>query len=111
MHSETGPGFKPLVMATNKRKSMYLLASENSLQSSLIDLKFKDVLPGQLIKLSDADGLEIIETLDYSNLMMDPFEFVPGIKCRSNNQRQEHLSSQEKHWQGTSQLCVQMVRY
>lgn len=69
-------GFKPLVMATNKRKSMYLLASENSLQSSLIDLKFKDVLPGQLIKLSDADGLEIIETLHYSNLMMDPFEFV-----------------------------------
>jgi len=69
-------GFKPLVMATNKRKSMYLLASENSLQSSLIDLKFKDVLPGQLIKLSDADGVEIIETLHYSNLMMDPFEFV-----------------------------------
>ena len=69
-------GFKPLVVATNKRKSMYLLASENSLRTSLIDLKFKDVLPGQLIKLNDADGLEIIETLDYSNLMMDPFEFV-----------------------------------
>jgi amidophosphoribosyltransferase len=69
-------GFKPLVMATNKKKSMYLLASENSLQTSLVDLKFKDVLPGQLIRLSDKDGLEIIEKLDYSNLMLDPFEFV-----------------------------------
>lgn len=69
-------GFKPLVTATNKSKSMYILASENSLQTSLIDLKFKDVLPGQLIKLSDTDGLETVETLGYSNLMMDPFEFV-----------------------------------
>lgn len=69
-------GFKPLVTATNKSKSMYILASENSLQTSLIDLKFKDVLPGQLIKLTDTDGLEIVETLGYSNLMMDPFEFV-----------------------------------
>lgn len=69
-------GFKPLVTATNKSKSMYILASENSLQSSLIDLKFKDVRPGQLIKLSDTDGLEIVDTLGYSNLMMDPFEFV-----------------------------------
>ena len=69
-------GFKPLVMATNKNKSTYLLASENSLESSLIDLKFKDVLPGQLLKLSDKNGLEIIDALGYSNLMIDPFEFV-----------------------------------
>jgi amidophosphoribosyltransferase len=68
-------GFKPLVAATNKTKESYIIASENSLRTSFIDMEFDDVRPGQLIRLSK-DGLEVLTTLPSAKLMMDPFEFI-----------------------------------
>ncbi|HZC20268.1 MAG TPA: hypothetical protein VE223_01345, partial [Nitrososphaeraceae archaeon] len=38
-------GFKPLVAATNKNKTLYIIASENSLRTSFIDMEFNDVRP------------------------------------------------------------------
>lgn len=69
-------GFKPLVHATNKSKTWSIIASENSLRTSLIDMDFNDVTPGQLIKLSKKSGLEILASLQRARLMMDPFEFI-----------------------------------
>jgi len=69
-------GFKPLVTAANKNKSLFMIASENSLRTSLIDLEFYEVQPGQLLKLDGIDGLQVIDTLSHSRLMMDPFEFI-----------------------------------
>ena len=69
-------GFKPLVAATNKNKTLYIIASENSLRTSFIDMEFNDVRPGQLIKLSKDNGLEILTKLPSTKIMMDPFEFI-----------------------------------
>ena len=41
-------GFKPLVTATNRDKTLHIIASENSLRTSLINMEFTDVRPGQL---------------------------------------------------------------
>jgi len=68
-------GFKPLVAATNRSKELYIIASENSLRTSFIDMEFNDVRAGQLIRLSK-DGLEVLTTLPSAKLMMDPFEFI-----------------------------------
>ena len=69
-------GFKPLVIATNRDKTLYIIASENSLHTSFIDMEFNDIMAGQLIKLSLQKGLEILTNLPGGKLMMDPFEFI-----------------------------------
>jgi amidophosphoribosyltransferase len=69
-------GFKPLVTATNKSKTLSIIASENSLRTSLIDMHFNDVGAGQLIKLSKAKGLEVVADISEDRIMMDPFEFI-----------------------------------
>jgi amidophosphoribosyltransferase len=69
-------GFKPLVTATNKSKTLSIIASENSLRTSLIDMRFNDVAPGQLIRMSKENGLEILVHISKDRVMMDPFEFI-----------------------------------
>ncbi len=70
-------GFKPLVTATNRDRTLHIIASENSLRSSLIDMEFSDVLPGQLLKMSKKGGLEeVLASTSTIKMMMDPFEFI-----------------------------------
>lgn len=69
-------GFKPLVSATNRDKTLNIIASENSLSASLIDMQFSDVLPGQLLKMSKKGGLEVLASTSTIKMMMDPFEFI-----------------------------------
>jgi len=69
-------GFKPLVSATNRDKTLNIIASENSLRASLIDMQFSDVLPGQLLKMSKKGGLEVLASTSTIKMMMDPFEFI-----------------------------------
>ncbi len=69
-------GFKPLVSATNRDKTLNIIASENSLRASLIDMQFSDVLPGQLLKMSKRGGLEVLASTSTIKMMMDPFEFI-----------------------------------
>jgi len=69
-------GFKPLVTATNRDSTLNIIASENSLRTSLIDMEFSDVLPGQLLKMSKKGGLEVLASTLTIKMMMDPFEFI-----------------------------------
>jgi amidophosphoribosyltransferase len=69
-------GFKPLVTASRKDGAINIIASENSLRASLVDMKFSEVKPGQLLRLTRRGGLEVIATSHDSKLMMDPFEFI-----------------------------------
>jgi amidophosphoribosyltransferase len=69
-------GFKPLVIATNHDKTLNIIASENSLRTSLINMKFADVSPGQLLKMIKNGGLEFLTSGSEVRLMMDPFEFI-----------------------------------
>jgi amidophosphoribosyltransferase len=69
-------GFKPLVTATNRDNTLNIIASENSLRTSLIDMQFSDALPGQLLKMSKKGGLEILASTSTIKMMMDPFEFI-----------------------------------
>src|SRR5215469_5499102 len=69
-------GFKPLVIATNKSKTLWIIASENFLQTSLIDMKFIDVRAGQLIALRKEGMKEILLDLPREAILMDPFEFI-----------------------------------
>jgi amidophosphoribosyltransferase len=69
-------GFKPLVVASRKDRTLNIIASENSLRASLVDLEFSEIKPGQLLKLSRRAGLEVISTSHDAKLMMDPFEFI-----------------------------------
>lgn len=71
-----GTGFKPLVTASNRDKTLNIIASENSLRATLIDMEFADVSPGQLLKMSKKAGLEILASTSNSRLMIDPFEFI-----------------------------------
>lgn len=68
-------GFKPLVAASRKDRMLNIIASENSLRTSLIDMEFSDVKPGHLLKMS-RKGLEVVASRNDSRLMMDPFEFI-----------------------------------
>ncbi len=68
-------GFKPLVAAVRRDKTLSLIASENSLHTSL-DLYFEDIKPGQLIRINKNEGLKVIATSPGAKLMMDPFEFI-----------------------------------
>jgi amidophosphoribosyltransferase len=69
-------GFKPLVAATSKEGSLNMIASENSLRTSFVDIDFRDVKPGQLLKLNRDSGLDIVTELPNSTTMIDPFEFI-----------------------------------
>ena len=69
-------GFKPLVSATNRDKTLNIIASENSLRTSLINMEFADVKPGQLLKIDKNGGLEVLTSESTISLMMDPFEFI-----------------------------------
>jgi amidophosphoribosyltransferase len=69
-------GFKPLVTATNRDKTLHIIASENSLRTSLINMEFADVKPGQLLKMTKEGGLEALTSGSTIRLMMDPFEFI-----------------------------------
>jgi amidophosphoribosyltransferase len=69
-------GFKPLVSATNRDKTLNIIASENSLRTSLINMEFADVKPGQLLKIDRYSGLEVLTSESTIRLMMDPFEFI-----------------------------------
>jgi amidophosphoribosyltransferase len=72
-----GTGFKPLVYAVNRDHSLQILASENSLRTSLIDMEFSDVKPGQLLKMSKRDGgIQVLAQTSAPRIMMDPFEFI-----------------------------------
>jgi amidophosphoribosyltransferase len=69
-------GFKPLVTASRKDRTINIIASENSLRASLIDMEFSEAKPGQLIRMSKRAGLEVVAMSHDSKLMMDPFEFI-----------------------------------
>ncbi len=69
-------GFKPLVTATNHDRTLHIIASENSLRSSLIDMEFSDVEPGHLLMMSKKCGLEVLASTSTIKMMMDPFEFI-----------------------------------
>jgi amidophosphoribosyltransferase len=69
-------GFKPLVSATNRAKTLNIVASENSLRTSLINMEFADVKPGQLLKIDKYSGLKVLTSESTIRLMMDPFEFI-----------------------------------
>lgn len=69
-------GFKPLVTATNRDKTLHIIASENSLRTSLINMEFADVRPGQLLKMIKNGDLEVLTSGSAKRLMMDPFEFI-----------------------------------
>ncbi len=69
-------GFKPLVYATSKEGSLNMIASENSLRTSFVDMDFLDIRPGQLVSLNHATGMDVITELPDSTTIMDPFEFI-----------------------------------
>jgi amidophosphoribosyltransferase len=69
-------GFKPLVTATNRDKTLHIIASENSLRTSLINMEFADVRPGQLLKMIKNGDLEVLTSGSAIRLIMDPFEFI-----------------------------------
>ena len=69
-------GFKPLAIASNNSKTLGIVASENSLYTSLIDMKFSDVRAGALIALHKGGIEEILTNLPRETILMDPFEFI-----------------------------------
>jgi amidophosphoribosyltransferase len=69
-------GFKPLVTATNRDRTLNIIASENSLRTSFIDMDFSDVPPGHLLRMSKRAGLEVLASTPTIKMMMDPFEFI-----------------------------------
>jgi amidophosphoribosyltransferase len=69
-------GFKPLAIAYNNSKTLSIVASENSLRTSLIDMKFSDVRAGALIALHKGGIEEIKTNLPRETILMDPFEFI-----------------------------------
>jgi amidophosphoribosyltransferase len=69
-------GFKPLVLGSNKKGTLHIIASENSLRISLIDLTFRDVAPGELLKLDRKSGPITLTKQLSPNMVVDPFEFI-----------------------------------
>lgn len=69
-------GFKPLVLGSNKKKTLHVIASENSLRISLIDLTFRDVAPGELLELDRSSGPVTLTKQTSPNMVVDPFEFI-----------------------------------
>jgi amidophosphoribosyltransferase len=69
-------GFKPLVLGSNENGSLHVIASENLLRISLTDLRFRDVLPGELLQLDASSNLETLSIQPSPNIVIDPFEFI-----------------------------------
>ena len=69
-------GFKPLSVSATKEKSLSIVASENSLATSLVEMNFEDIPPGQLIKLTKHEGIEVLASTSNPRLLIDPFEFI-----------------------------------
>ncbi len=69
-------GFKPLVIASNKSKTLSIVASENSLHTSLKDMTFNDIRAGALIALRKGAAEEVLTNLPREAILMDPFEFI-----------------------------------
>jgi amidophosphoribosyltransferase len=69
-------GFKPLVSATSKDKKLNMVASENCLRTSFVDMDFTDVAPGQLVRLTPDTGLDVVARQPNNVTMIDPFEFI-----------------------------------
>jgi amidophosphoribosyltransferase len=69
-------GFKPLVLGSNKDGTLHVIASENSLRISLVDLTFRDVAPGELLKLDRSSEPITVSTQHSPNMVVDPFEFI-----------------------------------
>jgi len=69
-------GFKPLVTASNRKKTLNLISSENCLHTSLSDMKFKDVRPGELVALSEEGVQKVCTDLPSQSILLDPFEFI-----------------------------------
>jgi len=55
--------FKPLVIASNKSKTLSIVASENSLHTSLKDMTFNDIRAGALIALRKGAVEEVLTNL------------------------------------------------
>jgi amidophosphoribosyltransferase len=68
--------FKPLVFAANKDKTLSIIASENFLHTSLIDMKFTDIRAGELIALRKEGVEKMLIDLPREPTLMDPFEFI-----------------------------------
>jgi len=69
-------GFKPLVSGISKDKTINIIASENCLQTSFVEMDFTDIRPGQLVRLNLDKGFEIVAGLPDGITMIDPFEFI-----------------------------------
>ncbi len=69
-------GFKPFVIASNRSKTLSIVASENSLHTSLKDMKFNDIRAGALIALRKGAVEEVLTNLPREGILMDPFEFI-----------------------------------
>ena len=64
------------MLGSNKKETLHVIASENSLRISLIDLTFRDVGPGELLKLDRKSGPVSLTTQPSPNMVVDPFEFI-----------------------------------
>jgi amidophosphoribosyltransferase len=69
-------GFKPFVIASNNSKTLSIVASENSLHTSLKEMKFNDIRAGALIALRKGAVEEVLTNLPSEAILMDPFEFI-----------------------------------
>ncbi|HET6780435.1 MAG TPA: hypothetical protein VFH09_04640 [Nitrososphaera sp.] len=98
-------GFKPLVTATNRDKTLHIIASENSLRTSLTNMEFEDVKPGYLLKMiKNGGGLEVLTSGSTIRLMMDPFEFiressvVATVNGKSIYQIRKHIGKEQANF-------------
>jgi amidophosphoribosyltransferase len=70
-------GFKPMCLATSRNGSLAIVASENSLRASLIDLVFDDLPAGQLLRIGGKEGTPaVLSAASGTRPLMDPFEFI-----------------------------------
>ena len=99
-------GFKPLVSATNRDKTLNIIASENSLRTSLINMEFADVKPGQLLKIDKNGGLEVLTSESTISLMTDPFEFIRESNVVATVNGKSIYQIPQKYRQGAGQLFV-----
>jgi amidophosphoribosyltransferase len=98
-------GFKPLVTATNRDKTLHIIASENSLRASLTSMEFADVKPGYLLKMiKKGGGIEVLTSGSTIGLMMDPFEFiressvVATVNGKSIYQIRKHIGKEQANF-------------
>src|ERR671922_2666708 len=98
-------GFKPLVTATNRDKTLHIIASENSLRASLTSMEFADVKSGYLLKMiKKGGGIEVLTSGSTIGLMMDPFEFiressvVATVNGKSIYQIRKHIGKEQANF-------------